>query len=87
VFAIFRNPCRRRHGLGPREFLTAGAAGLARLPSGDLLRAEAAAGNTSSVKAIVNVHLDGGPLQMDTINPKPDAAGHVEKRPHRIAVR
>jgi hypothetical protein len=39
----------------------------------DLLRAEAAAGIKSSEKAIINIHLDGGPPQLDTIDLKPDA--------------
>jgi uncharacterized protein (DUF1501 family) len=77
VLMIFRNLCRRRHGLGRREFLTAGAAGLAGLTLADLLRAEAASGNTSSVKAIINVHLDGGPPQMDLFDPKPDAPAEI----------
>jgi len=39
----------------------------------DLLRAEALAGNKSSGKALINIHLDGGPPQMDMIDPKPEA--------------
>lgn len=58
-------------GLSRREFLTAGAVGAWTLA--DLLRAEAAARIKSSNKAIINIHLDGGPPQMDMIDPKPDA--------------
>ena len=39
----------------------------------DMLRLEAQAGIGSSNKAIVNIHLDGGPPQMDTIDMKPNA--------------
>jgi hypothetical protein len=55
-----------------RDFL-AGALGFAGLTLADLLRAEAASGIRSSTKAIINIHLDGGPPQMDTIDLKPDA--------------
>src|SRR4051794_25985458 len=65
-----------------REFVRAGAlcfGGLAlaefSLPS--LLRAEAAAGVRSSRKAVIFVHLDGGPPHMDMIDPKPDAPAEI----------
>ncbi|HKB37413.1 MAG TPA: DUF1501 domain-containing protein [Gemmataceae bacterium] len=60
-----------------RQFLTAGALGLGGLTLADLLRAEAAAGIQSSEKAVITIHLDGGPPQMDTIDPKPDAPVEV----------
>lgn len=47
--------------------------GFAGLSFADMLRAEDAAGIRSSNKAIINIHLDGGPPQMDLIDPKPDA--------------
>jgi hypothetical protein len=59
-------------GVNRRDFLTAGALGFGGLTLVDLLRAEAAAGIRSH-KAIINVHLDGGPPQMDTIDLKPQA--------------
>ena len=65
-------------GVTRREFLTAGSAGAVGLGLADLLRAEAAAGVGSSNKAIVNIHLDGGAPQMDTIDMKP--AGPRETR-------
>src|SRR5260370_9218762 len=64
---------RHCDGLNRRELLTAGALGVGGLTLADLLRAEAAAGIKSSVKAIINIHLDGGPPQMDMIDPKPEA--------------
>ena len=60
-----------------RGFLTAGAFGLGGIALADLLRAEAAAGIGSSNKAIVNIHLDGGPPQMDTIDLKPQAPAEI----------
>ena len=44
--------------------------GFAGLGLADLLQAEDAAGIGSSSKALINVHLDGGPPQMDTIDLK-----------------
>ncbi len=60
-------------GIRRREFLTAGACGLFGLTLADLLCVESAAGISNSHKAVINVHLDGGPPQLDTIDPKPDA--------------
>ncbi|MFT4687894.1 MAG: DUF1501 domain-containing protein [Verrucomicrobiia bacterium] len=56
-----------------RGILRAGALGVAGITLADVLRLEAAAGIRSSHKAVINVHLDGGPPQMDLIDPKPDA--------------
>lgn len=60
-----------------RNFLKAGALGFAGLGLADMLRAEDAAGIRSSNKAIINIHLDGGPPQMDLIDPKPDAPSEI----------
>src|SRR5947209_19526447 len=73
MFTIFGRPYRHCDGLNRREWLTAGALGLGGLTLVDLLRAEAVVGIKSSVKAIINIHLDGGPPQMDMIDPKPEA--------------
>ena len=62
-----------RGELSRREVLRIGTLGFAGFGLADLLRAEAASGITRSRKAIVNVHLDGGPPQLDTIDPKPHA--------------
>lgn len=63
---------RFRHcdGRSRRSFVKAGALGLGGLTLPDLLKAEA---GSSSQKAIIHIHLDGGPPQMDMIDPKPDA--------------
>src|SRR5262249_32673798 len=77
MFTIFGRPCRHCDGLDRRQFLTAGALGLGGLTLADLLRAEAAAGIRSSTKAVINVHLDGGPPHQDMIDLKPDAPAEV----------
>ena len=64
-------------GVSRREVLTIGALGVGGLTLSELLRAEAAAGVTRSTKAVINIHLDGGPPQMDTIDPKPHAPVEV----------
>ena len=60
-----------------RRFLRIGAMGAFGLTLPSLLRAEAAAGGKGSRKAIINIHLDGGPPQMDTIDLKPAAPKEV----------
>ena len=64
-------------GLTRRGFLTAGALGVGGLTLVDLLQAEAVAGIGSSQKAIINIHLDGGPPQMDMFDLKPDAPSEI----------
>jgi hypothetical protein len=56
-----------------RDLLRIGAAGLAGFSLAELLRTEAAAGVSGSHKSVIFVHLDGGPPQHDTIDPKPRA--------------
>ena len=68
---------RHCDGVTRRQFLTAGAMGLGGLTLADLLRAEAASGVGSSHKAIINIHLDGGPPQMDMIDLKPHAPSEI----------
>src|SRR5262245_13510226 len=71
-----------------RQAVIAGATGFLGLTLADLLRAEEASGVRSSIKAVINVHLDGGPPQHETIDPKPDAPAEVggEFRPIATAV-
>ena len=59
-----------------RKFLAAGVIG-GGLTLANLLRAEAAAGVGSSHKAVINIHLDGGPPQMDLIDLKPQAPAEI----------
>ena len=60
-----------------RGFLRIGALGLGSLTLPEMLRAESASGIGSSQKAIIHLHLDGGPPQMDLIDPKPDAPAEI----------
>src|SRR5438874_2510081 len=73
MFTLFGKRYRHCDGVNRRQFLTAGALGVGGLALADLLRAEAALGIRSSNKAVINVHLDGGPPHLDMIDPKPDA--------------
>lgn len=70
---------RRCDGVSRRSVLRAGALGLGAgsLGLADLLRAEAASGRGRSHKAVIFVHLDGGPPQMDLIDPKPGAPAEI----------
>lgn len=73
MLTIFSRPLRHGTPMTRRRFLTAGGLGAAGLTLPELLRAEAAAGVGHSKKAIINVHLDGGPPHMDMIDLKPTA--------------
>ena len=77
MLTIFGCKHRNCDGLSRRDFLAAGAMGFGGLTLADLLRSEAQAGVGSSRKAVINIHLDGGPPQMDMIDPKPDAPKEV----------
>ena len=68
---------RKETAVSRRDFLTAGALGVGSLTLADLLQAESEFGIGSSRKAIINVHLDGGPPQMDMIDMKPDSPSEV----------
>src|SRR4051812_26240518 len=85
MLTIFGRPFRHCDGVNRRELLTAGALGLGGLTLADLLRAEAAVGVKSSVKAIINIHLDGGPPQMDMIDLKPEAPVEIRGEFRSIA--
>ena len=72
IMSNSRNGCIRP-GSTRRDILQAGVLGIGGLTLADLLRAEAAQG-TSSHKAVINIHLAGGPSHIDTFDLKPDAA-------------
>ncbi|MFC1759528.1 DUF1501 domain-containing protein, partial [Planctomycetota bacterium] len=74
-------------GLTRRRFLKAGALGLSSFSLANVLRAESEQGVGSSQKAIINIHLDGGPPQMDTIDLKPDAPVEIRGEFRPIATR
>lgn len=77
MFTIHGQPYRHCDGVTRRHFLTAGALTTGGLTLAGLLRAEAAAGVQNSNKAIINIHLDGGPPHMDMIDLKPDAPAEI----------
>jgi hypothetical protein len=77
MFTIFGKPYRHCDGVSRRQFLTAGALGLGGLTLADWLRAEHAAGVTASRKALINIHLDGGPPHLDLFDLKPDAPAEI----------
>jgi hypothetical protein len=60
-------------GVSRRSFLQIGAAGLGGLSLASLLRAESAVGLKSSNKAVINIHLGGGPSHQDMFDLKPNA--------------
>jgi hypothetical protein len=65
-------------GVSRRSFLQLGALSVGSVAFGgltlaDLMRAEAASGVGSSNKAIINVHLSGGPSHQDMVDLKPEA--------------
>jgi Protein of unknown function (DUF1501) len=62
--------------LSRRQVLSAGAIA-GGLTLARLLKAEAAAGIGSSRKAVINIHLDGGPPQIDMIDLKPEAPSEI----------
>src|SRR6516165_10297221 len=76
-----------RDGLTRRGFLVAGALSAASCTLADLLRAEEAAGIRSSRKAVVNIHLDGGPPHVDMIDLKPEAPSEIRGEFSPIATR
>ena len=60
-------------GVSRRNFLQLGAMGIGGLTLADLLRVEAQAGIGASQKAIINIHLPGGPSHQDMFDLKPEA--------------
>ncbi len=60
-------------GVSRRGFLRIGALGIGSMTFADLLRAEDAAGVGSSHKAVINIHLGGGPSHQDMFDLKPNA--------------
>jgi hypothetical protein len=77
MVTLFGKPHRHCDGITRRHFLMAGALGLGGLTLAHVLRAEAAAGKGTSGRAIINIHLDGGPPHLDMIDLKPDAPAEV----------
>lgn len=87
MFTIQGPPYKHCDGQTRRQFLMAGALGLGGLTLADVLRAEAEQEVGSSNKSIINVHLDGGPSQMDTIDLKPHAPVEIRGEFRSVATR
>lgn len=87
MFSLLGKAYRHCDGISRRQFLTAGAMAVGGLTLADLLRAEAAAGIRSSNKAVINIHLDGGPPHMDMIDLKPQAPVEIRGEFRPIATR
>ncbi|MAV35725.1 MAG: hypothetical protein CMJ59_09725 [Planctomycetaceae bacterium] len=87
MLSILGPAFRHCDGMTRRHFLTAGALGAGGLTLVDLLRGEAQSGIGASERAIINIHLDGGPPQMDTIDLKPHAPAEVRGEFRPIATR
>ena len=65
-----------------KPFLKIGAMGLGfgGISMADMFRLEANAGITGSPKSVINIHLEGGPPQMDTWDLKPDGPAELRIR-------
>src|ERR1700682_4954538 len=87
MFTLFGKSTRHCDGVSRRQFLTAGALGFCGLTLADVLRAEDAAGVKSSNKAVINIHLDGGPPHLDMFDLKPDAPVEIRGEFQPIATR
>src|SRR2546430_16035096 len=85
MLSIFGKPTRP--GMSRRQFLVAGALGLGGLTLADLLRAEAAANIGNSTKAVINIHLDGGPPHLDMFDLKPEAPVEIRGEFQPIATK
>lgn len=70
-----------------REWLAGGPLLAGSLALGNLLRAEAWSRVGSSAKAVVNIHLDGGPPHLDMIDLKPSAPVEIRGEFAPIATR
>jgi hypothetical protein len=66
-------PFANCQGLSRRTALKAGFLGIAGLSLGDLLKLRAEGAATKNDKAIILIWLDGGPSQLETYDPKPEA--------------
>src|SRR5438128_2278395 len=69
----FHDGSRKFAGISRRSVLKAGFLGLAGLSLPDLLRWRAEGAAAANDKAVILLWLDGGPSQLETYDPKPDA--------------
>lgn len=84
----FHEPAGR---LGRRAFLRigslAGLAGLSQVGLPQLLRAGATGGSVVRDRAVVLLHMQGGPSQLETFDPKPDAPVEIRTATDVIGTR
>ncbi|MBI3863481.1 MAG: DUF1501 domain-containing protein [Planctomycetia bacterium] len=75
MFTVSGSRARYCDGVSRRNFLQAGAMGLAGLTLADMLRADDSRALDANYrkKSIINVYLGGGPSHMDTFDMKPEA--------------
>ena len=64
---------RNCQGMSRRTAIKAGLLGLGGLTTADLLRLQAEGGAAKNGKSVILIWLDGGPSQLETYDPKPDA--------------
>jgi hypothetical protein len=86
---MIRGRCSRFcDGISRRSFLQIGGLAMTGFTLPELLRAEARTGKPSRQKAIIHIFMRGGPSQIDTFDPKPDAPEQIrgEFRPIRTKV-
>jgi hypothetical protein len=88
MFTLWGPRHRFYDGLGRRDFLRAGALGLAGLSLADVLRLRAASKSPTRPRAVIMVCLAGGPSHLDMYDMKPDAPANYrgEFRPIRTNV-
>jgi hypothetical protein len=65
--------CEGRHGMSRRAFLTVGSLGLGGLTLSSLLAGRADAAGLVRGKSVIFLFQQGGPSQLETFDPKPDA--------------
>ena len=74
MLAVHSGPASANcQGFTRRAALKAGFLGLTGLGLSDFLRLKADAGSAAARKAVILLWLDGGPSQLETFDPKPDA--------------
>ncbi len=85
MFSIYQQVQGSDGKVNRRQVLAAGAMGIGGLTLAQLLRAEAATGRPSREKAVINIHLDGGPPHMDMFDLKPQAPIEIRGEYNPIA--
>lgn len=71
MLTIFGRGQQYCDGIDRRSFLQIGALGMGGLSLADILQAEAQTGTKNEHKAIINIHLSGGPSHQDMFDLKP----------------